>query len=237
MTHRPAPSGASDMQPVLARLQSLGPCPPGLEAQVLAHVGRVEMVSAGTVVCSEETPARRTRHLLAGWACRYRHVSGGRRQIFDVVLPGDQVGVHLWARPLARTDIQALTPLRMVDTTALVLDDHILAGVPVSRAQADADEERALRQIVRLGCMSALERLADLFCDLRERLEVVDLDDVGRFACPLTQQVLADMTGLSVVHVNRVLKELRRRRLVVFERGWVQLGDAKLLAEVMDVER
>ena len=85
--------------------------------------------------------------------------------------------------------------------------------------------------------MTALERLADLFFELGERLAVVGLGESGRFACPLTQEVLADMAGMSVVHVNRTLQELRRRELVTLERGEVRLGEAALFAKVIDVER
>ena len=100
-----------------------------------------------------------------------------------------------------------------------------------------ADEERALRQILRLGRMTGLERLADLFLELHERLEGVGQTDGSRFACPLTQEVLADVAGLSVVHVNRTLQELRRKGLVMVERGWVRLGDALRPIQTADPPR
>ena len=223
------------MQPVLARLSSVEPCTPDLERRILALGPRLEMVAAKTVLQAEDAPVRRPRYLISGWACRFRHLSDGRRQIFDLVLPGDGVSVCLRSNPFANTSTMALTPLRLVDAAALIHGDdpdgELLAAL---QFLADADERRALNQIVRLGRMTALERLAQLFLELHERLRVIGQAEGARFACPLTQETLADVTGLSVVHVNRTLQELRRQGLVTMERGWVRLSDELLRSELAD---
>lgn len=224
------------MEPVLQRLQR-GPPPPSpqLAQQVAALGARVESLPARSTLQTQDEPVRRPRYLISGWACRYRHLSDGRRQIFDVVLAGEGVGVSLRPHPLAHTSIAALTPVRLVDASPL-LQPETLADSPELVAallsQADEDERRALDQIVRLGCLTALERLADLFLELHARLDVIGQVVGERFPLPLTQETLADMTGLSVVHVNRTIQELRRQGALRMERGWVQLLDRSMLEQL-----
>lgn len=81
-----------------------------------------------------------------------------------------------------------------------------------------------------------MERLAHLFLELHERLEVIGQTDGDRFPLPLTQETLADVSGLSVVHVNRTLQELRRENLARFEKGWVHLLDRRALAEAVEFQ-
>ena len=126
----------------------------------------------------------------------------------------------------------ALTPLRLVDAGVFASGEGEVDDGRLARAEAEVDEERALRQIMRLGCMTALERVADLLCELHERLETTGQVDGSRFPFPLTQETLADVTGLSVVHVNRTLQELRRRGLVTIGRGWAQISDAVRAGEL-----
>ena len=232
---RIARSGCSGLDSVLLRLQSVSPCPPELERRVLALGSRVEAVAAKAMLQVEGAPARRPRYLVAGWACRFRHLSDGRRQIFDLVLPGEGVGVCRRPHPLASTSIVALTPLQLVDASSLLQEEdphgHLQAAI---QAQADEAERRALDQIVRLGRLTATERLAHLLLELHRRLHVIGHVENGRYPFPLTQETLADMTGLSVVHVNRTLQELRRQELAVLERGWVRLGDRSRLAQLAD---
>ena len=222
------------MTPVLMRLAIDGSCSPELARRVEALGARTETLPAKSVLQGEDDVVRRPRYLISGWACRYRFLPDGRRQIFDVVLPGDGVGVCLRPNPMAKTSTMALTPVQLVDASAL------LGSEPTARdelhtalhAQADADERRALDQIVRLGRLTALERLAHLLLELHDRLAAVGQVDGDRLPLPLTQETLADMIGLSVVHVNRTLQELRRQGLARLERGTAFLLDRSSLAQL-----
>lgn len=230
----PRPSSRG-VEAVLLRLQSLGPCPPELERRILTLGPRMDAIAAKTILQVEGAPVYRPRYVLSGWACRFRHLSDGRRQIFDVVLPGEGVGVCLRSHPLASTSAMALTPMQLVDAGPVLNggdpDGHLSGAL---QAQMDADERRTLNQIMRLGRLTALERLANLLLELHGRLEVVGHADGASFPFPLTQETLADIIGLSVVHVNRTLQELRRQGLAVVERGWARLGDRAALAELAD---
>ena len=223
--------------PVLLRWRSAGFVSSDLVDQLQALGSRTEAAAAKAVLQEEDAPVRRPRFLVSGWACRFRSLLDGRRQIFDFVLPGEGVGVRLRASPLANTSTAALTPVRLIDARPLLQPEALAACKdlgPALLAQADADERRALNQIVRLGRLTALERIAHLFLELHERLDIVGLAQGERFPMPVTQETLADVSGLSVVHVNRTMQDLKRNGLVQVERGWVRLTDRDALARLAD---
>ena len=85
------------------------------------------------------------------------------------------------------------------------------------------EHQRLLDQLIRLGMLSATERLADLLYELHRRLEPVSLASQGRFACPLTQTVLADALGTSAIHMNRTFKLLEREGEIRRDPPWISL--------------
>ena len=221
--------------PLLLRWRHAGFASSGLVHQAQALGTRTEVAVAKAVLQEEDDPIRRPRYLVSGWGCRFRGLPDGRRQIFDFVLPGEGIGVCLRANPLANTSTAALTSVRLIDARPLLQPAAIAACNelgPALLAQADADERRALDHMVRLGRMTALERIAHLLLELHARLAVVGLTERERFSLPVTQETLADVIGLSVVHVNRTMQELKRSGLVHIERGWMRLLDIDTLTRL-----
>ncbi len=96
------------------------------------------------------------------------------------------------------------------------------------------DEASLLDHIVRLGRQTAYERMAHLLLELRWRLAEVGLGDERKFPLPLTQEVLADALGLSIVHVNRTLQQLRREGLLEMRAGFVELLKPDVLIATSD---
>jgi CRP-like cAMP-binding protein len=82
-----------------------------------------------------------------------------------------------------------------------------------------------VEHLVSVGRRSAIERTAHFFLELRDRLQLVGLAMNGRYQCPLNQYVLADALGLSAIHVNRVLRQLRERQLLTFHQQTVTIHD------------
>ena len=94
-------------------------------------------------------------------------------------------------------------------------------------------EEAILREwIVNVGQRNALERMAHLFCELLYRFRAVGLNEGNSCTLPLTQVELAETLGLSSVHVNRTLQELRRQKLITLEGGTLTIQDLDTLKEV-----
>lgn len=206
------------------------------ELELLRALGdRRDRRAAGEELVAEGERAR-PQFIVSGWACRQRVLPDGRRQIFSLLLPGD--GFGLTSRPGTElASLHALTALEMVD--AQPLQDALLAGRAPGVARALAlietiEQRLLLDQVVRLGRQTAYERVAHFLLELQRRLEVAGLGDSQRFPLPLTQEVMADALGLSIVHVNRTLQQLRRERLIELRSGVTILLERHLLAGIAD---
>lgn len=168
------------------------------------------------------------RMIVAGWAAQYRMLPDGNRQIMSLLLPGDLTG-SLAQLPLpASCAVAALTELETVSAQLLV--EAAAATAPVHpglahavRIMAHLGHELLCDQIVRLGRQTACARFVHLMLELYGRLGRVGLAGDNSFAMPLTQNVLADVLGFSVVHVNRTMQQLRRDGLLDIKGGRVNL--------------
>ena len=177
------------------------------------------------------------RMIVAGWACQYRLLPDGHRQIVSLKLPGDLVWPLMPVRLPSSCAVAALTELETVN--ALPLVEAAGAAEPVHpglshavRVMAHLHDMLLYDQIVRLGRQTACGRFAHLMLELRERLSRVGLVDGNSFAMPLTQDVLADVLGFSVVHVNRTVQQLRRDGLLEIRNGRVTLLQLAALQEL-----
>lgn len=225
------------MEPVLLRLAALAPLAEP-QRRLLEGLGRsTETISGKTTLQVEGETQVRPRYLLKGWACRQRLLSDGRRQIFDLLLPGDGIGVCPEPSALALATTVTLTEVTLVAASPPLIEqvarEHPEIAA-VQRLAARGDEARLLDHIVRLGRQTAYERLAHLMLELHARLGVVGRVQDGGFEFPLTQEVLADVLGLSVVHVNRTVQQFRRERLVDLRAGRLRLLNPELLIAIAD---
>jgi CRP-like cAMP-binding protein len=186
------------------------------------------------VVLAEKAEIRAPLFILAGWAARLRELADGRRQIIGILLPGDAIGLCARAHPRSLTSIISLAQLRVVEAPEIAVAWRDQARVPGLSAALDlaaAEEEFfMLCQIMRLGRQTAYERMAHCFMELDYRLAARGLPTEGGFAMPLTQERLADAVGLSVVHVNRTLQQMRREGRIELARGRLSILDRQALA-------
>ncbi|MFN3522519.1 MAG: Crp/Fnr family transcriptional regulator [Phenylobacterium sp.] len=191
--------------------------------------GDGEVHAANSVVLAAETEPSGARFIISGWACRYRILPDGRRQVFCFLLPGDGIALGGPRDAGALASVGAVTELQTVDGEAVrraAANRKEHPGLAQSLYMAvRAEEALLLNQLVRLGRQTAYERAAHLLLELHERLALVGLTQGYSFPLPVTQEVLADILGLSVVHVNRTLQQLKREKLIE-----VRGGEAKLLA-------
>jgi CRP-like cAMP-binding protein len=152
-------------------------------------------------------------------------------------LPGDIYGLCLRPQAIALTTSLALTPVVIADATRLgeavttEADNH--PGLTQAcYATASLDEAYLLNQLMRVGRQTAYERTAHFILEIHERLTLVGLAGETTVAIPLTQEIMADALGLSVVHLNRTLQQLRRNQLIEFKSGLVRLLQPDRLAEI-----
>lgn len=173
-----------------------------------------------------EMPPPPPRMIVAGWAAQYRQLANGQRQIIGLRLPGDFVAPLRQLRLPSSCVITALTELETVDAQPLVDTDTEPAHPNLAQAvgvMAHMDYMLLSDQIVRLGRQTAGGRFAHLMLELYERLSRVGLAEEDRFSMPLTQEVLADVLGFSIVHVIRTIQQLRRDRLLDVRNGTAML--------------
>ena len=226
---------------VLRRLGSLAPLSALDEERVLALPLAQRASPAEAELCAAGAVGARPRFLIQGWASRLRMLPDGRRQIFHLVLPGDLIGSCLRPHQPAAAATVALTRVETASAAGLAA---ILGAAPTqpgsSLAAACAALERhgealLLDQITRLGRQTAYERTAHLLLEIWERLAVVGLAEDNTFPWPLRQDTLADLLGLSVVHVNRTLQQLRRDGVIELRGGVAVLLQPERLQEAADV--
>ena len=176
------------------------------------------------------------RLVLEGWALRQRNLTDGRRQIFGFLLPGDVVG--LCGRPdnLAMCSVVAATPL-VSSPLPFLAGAMSRDGGPLKDIvwRMIAQEEAGLRdQVVRLGRQSAHERLIHLLLEFYVRLKGMGLVQGQSFHLPLSQEVLSDALGISVVHTNRILQQLKREHLIESRGAHMVLRDPVRMAALAD---
>lgn len=198
------------------------------EAAILGAIGECREHPADHVVIKPGVDLTHSTLLLDGILCRYKDLRNGQRQITELHIPGDFADLHSFTLKRLDHAIMSLTPCRIATVPHVNLTDITerfphLTRVYWHATNVDAAIHREWE--LSLGRRTARAKLAMLFCELYVRLEMVGLAQDLRYALPLTQTDLGDCTGLTNVHVNRTLKEMRIRELVQFQDGRVTILD------------
>lgn len=162
-----------------------------------------------------------------GWVGRYTVLGAGRRQITALYLPGDYCEPQWIIRPRSTESIIALTPVRAWRKPIVKLTE-------VDRTSPDAREllgaipriiERQSAWITALGRKSAVERISSLMVEFMDRMKVAGRSQSDRFPMPLTQSEIGDVVGLTPIHVNRVMKDLKNRGIIEARSRFVTVRD------------
>lgn len=200
-------------------------CLAGLQATPLT-------VKRGKNLVLEGQTGHKAFVLHSGWVCSYKDLANGSRQVISFPLAGDCIGVRSVLLRTADHSYSALTEaiVSAVDGAVFLrcINEFPRLGTALFWA-ASRDEAMVVEHLVNIGRRSAVERTAHFFLELAERLSIIGLGTPQEFACPLSQPVLGDALGLSAIHVNRILRELREDGLVTVQRGRVKIHDLRRL--------
>jgi len=177
--------------------------------------------------------------LLEGFAARVQYLQSGKRQITAVHVAGDFVDLHAFLLKIMDHSVMSLGLCKVAfvehtDLEKLTLKLPHLARLLWLSTVIDGAIQRAW--ITCLGRRSTLQHLAHLICELYLRLEVVGLAEKGSFTFPITQEQLGDALGLSTVHVNRTLQDLRATGLVQWRGTSVTITDFEKLASLAEFD-
>ena len=177
--------------------------------------------------------------VIEGFAIRSKTTDGGKRQILSVHIPGDIPDLQSLFLPVMEHDLKALSAC----TVGLIPHEALRALIRARPSVAEALWRETLidaaifrEWIVNVGRRSASRRLAHFLLEMRQRLEPVGLARDGQFELPMTQADLADTLGLTPVHINRVMKTLRRDGVLEFRKFVVTLSDAEELTDLSDFD-
>ena len=177
--------------------------------------------------------------LQSGWGCSFKILPSGERQIITFPVPGDCVGLRSVLLRTSDHSFSAVTDIvvsrvevpRMLQLFAEF--PHIGSAILWATSR---DEAITVEHLASIGRRSALERTGHFFLELRARLRLAGVAQGDAFFCPLTQYDLADALGLSAIHVNRVLRELREQELLTFRDNIMTIQDAAVLKALSGYE-
>lgn len=197
-------------------------------------------IRAGEDLFGLGEPCDYVYNLVEGWMFLYSLLEDGRRQILHFALPGAVLGFHPAQGTMTTYSVQALT-----DAVVCVIPRKALEplskqypemGMRLARL-VSRDRSLAFDHLTSIGRQSARERVAHLLLELFVRYWAHwPGNRIEEMHLPLTQEHIGDATGLTFVHVNRVLRDLRKEDIVEFRYGRLRILDPDKLVDVAEID-
>lgn len=166
----------------------------------------------------------------SGWAARYSVRRNGSRRITGFMLPGDFCGIHAMTGEAMDHAIIALTECKVDQVLVSVIEEAVAVSPAIGRAlwRAKLTDEAILRMWL-LNSQDSEMALAHLICELHARLDAIGAVQDNSFRLPVTQEHIGDALGITAVHTNRMMKQLRLSGLINFKGHVVFVPDINAL--------
>jgi CRP-like cAMP-binding protein len=194
-----------------------------------------ESYARGTTIIAEGEKVADIHLVLTGLAARSKTLRSGDRQLMALLVPGDLCDVEVFVLEGMDHDIMALTDTTCVLIPAKVIEGLLTESTKLTKALwwGTMTDSAVLREwIVDHGSREAIERIAHLMCEMLIRYRIIGETTDHSFPFPLTQEELADATGMTTVHVNRMLQQLRTQGLIELTGKVLTVLDPKGLQEI-----
>lgn len=218
----------------IRKLEHFVPFSPDERALFAQHTRRTVHLPAKCEIASEGADPKDVHLILSGFACRYKILEDGSRQIVAYLVPGDFCDLHVFILKAMDHTIGTLTECHVAKLSSQDIAD-LCEKPSIAKALwwSTLVDQSILREwLVNVGRRSAEERIAHLLCELLVRLKSVGLvDGDNRFLLPVTQTELADTLGLTVVSVNRMIRNLRKDGMISAEGRNLVVRDVGRLKE------
>jgi CRP-like cAMP-binding protein len=223
----------------LMKLRARTPLSAEEEAIIRAAVSGVRRLKPDDILVRAFERVDFSSILVSGFAARVRQLADGRRQTSELHTPGDFADAHSFTLKYLDHDIVAMTECEFAivphERLLAITEQHPrLTRIYWFGTNLDAAIHREL--VVSLGRREASGRMAHLFCELHVRLGLVGLVEGDAFDLPLTQAEMAECLGLSSVHVNRTLMQLRSSGLLEWTGRRASILDLEGLRELADFD-
>ncbi|MBM6583794.1 Crp/Fnr family transcriptional regulator [Microvirga sp. BT689] len=215
------------------KLEAFGPLPEADRFLLDEVIRSAQAVGPRTDLIREGQTPSDVNLILEGFACRYKVLPTGRRQIMAYLVPGDFCDLHVFILKTMDHGIATLSACTVVKISrARILELMERPAIAKAFWWAALVDEATLREwLVNVGARKAEQRVAHLLCELLLRLRTVGLTTGNQYELPITQAELADTVGLTGVHVNRILQRLRADGLITLRsKNLVILDEERLKA-------
>ncbi|WFU57766.1 Crp/Fnr family transcriptional regulator [Bradyrhizobium pachyrhizi] len=196
---------------------------------------REQQLPAQKIIVADGSRTRESCLLAEGFAFRAKVTPDGKRQVLSLHVPGEIPDLQSLHLNVMDHDFSTLTPctLGFIPHEAIKSLSRERPNVAAALWRETLIDASIFREwIVNVGRRSAVERMAHLFAEMHRRLKAIGRTSDGSFAFPITQSDLGDCLGLSTVHVNRVLQELRESNIMQVERSQYRILDHGRLEEL-----
>ncbi|SIT26558.1 cAMP-binding domain of CRP or a regulatory subunit of cAMP-dependent protein kinases [Thalassospira xiamenensis M-5 = DSM 17429] len=200
---------------------------------------RLITLSAGREIVHEGQRAHNAFILLDGWVASYKLLPDGTRQIIDFQIPGDFLGLRSLLLRTSDHSFEAITEITIAEISAQNMISTFAKSPRLASAilwAASRDEAMVVEHLVNIGRRSAIVRTAHFLLELGTRLNLIGVGTPNSYPCPLSQYLLADALGLSAIHINRVLRQLREQDLMTFQKGIVHFNNLEKLIALADFQ-
>ena len=229
----------SRLEPLLRKLQLWQRLDDAERSAVLALPHHVERFASGKYIVRQGDQAKFSCLMLSGYSYRHKITGDGARSIVALHMAGDMVDLQNSLLETADHSVQTLTEAEV----ALIPREHVVklafAYPKVGMAMwydTLVDGSVFREWIANVARRDAAARLSHLLCEFGVRLQALGLAKRDSFELPMTQEQLADATGLTAVHVNRTLKELEAQGLIKRTNRYVAVGDWDRLEKAGDFD-
>jgi CRP-like cAMP-binding protein len=222
------------LKPLIRRLETITSLSEDEKMAILDLPARVVELRADTDIVREGDRPSQCCLLVQGFLCRYKNLADGKRQIMAFYVPGDIPDLLSLHIDVMDHSLATIVPSKVAfiphDALGRLIDQNSRIAKALWRdTLIDASTFR--EWVVNVGSRDAYSRIAHLICEMFMKLKAVGLSNGNSFEFPITQAEIGDATGLSTVHVNRSIQELRKNGLIILEKSRCTIPDLSRLEE------
>lgn len=229
----------SKLPPLIRKLSYLQPLSSEEVGVLMKMHEHTQFIDGHKVFLDQGEAHKKCFIVTQGWAYRYSDLSNGTRQVINFYLPGDIISPFALVIPKVSYSIASITRLQvcvfepefLIELFSTQPKLGLLYGCILGR-----EDSAIAEQIVRIGRRSAYQRTAHLLLELFHRLKIIGETEHKTFTLPVTQHLLADTLGLSIVHMNRTLHRLRIDNHISIQSNEVSLVNIDKLKQIAEYE-
>ena len=196
-----------------------------------------QVIAAGRIIRPVDCNAEMFFTVKNGWAMACREMQDGDRQILDVFLPGQVMGLREIGFTRTLSELSAVTEVEVCPFPKRQLTEVFEASARLADLFfliMAREQSLLIERVINLGRRSAEQRLAHFIAELHMRLQITHPDGLDRFPLPMTQAQIGDTLGLSAVHVSRSFSRIKQRDLIRINSGELEILDRQTLYELGD---